>query len=588
MTTTNLGRVAIVPKGTYTAGPNKPLDLVRYQGASYLAKTATSALPTVTADWDLIAGDGASLYTWIKYADDSIGTGLSDSPVNKLFIGIAVNKASATESTVAADYTWSQIKGNDGSPTYTWIKYADDAIGTGLSNTSTGKKYIGIAVNKLTTTESTSAGDYEWSLIVGDPLYTWIKYADDSIGGGLSDSPTGKSYIGIAVNKTSATESTTASDYAWSLLSGGGGGGTVTSVAALTLGTTGTDVTSTVATGTTTPVITLNLPTASSNARGLLSSADWSTFNSKLSTLPTASTTVLGGVKVDGTSITISNGVISGASTYTLPTASTTVLGGVKVDGTTVTISNGVISAAGGSSYTLPTASTSVLGGVKVDGSTIKISGGVISAHGLVPPPDPYLATVKLLVQAAGISVGATTFTDTSPTPKTLTTIGNTIASATQARINNVSIAFDGTGDGISYPSISFSEDFTVEAWVYRTSAINSYMMLFGFSEWTGWTNNGNTFTVRGTNQFAVPDTINQWAHIAVVRSAGTVKVYFNGAAATPTSGIAISGNSVYDSIGLYNANMFGFAGYMDNIRFSTMARYTTNFTPQLSNFSTI
>jgi hypothetical protein len=62
--------------------------------------------------------------------------------------------------------------------------------------------------------------------------------------------------------------------------------GTVTSVAALTLGTTGTDLTSTVATGTTTPVITLNVPTASAANRGALSSADWSTFNGKF-TLPT-------------------------------------------------------------------------------------------------------------------------------------------------------------------------------------------------------------------------------------------------------------------------------------------------------------
>ena len=59
-------------------------------------------------------------------------------------------------------------------------------------------------------------------------------------------------------------------------------------------------------------------------------------------TLPTSSTTVLGGVKVDGSTITISNGVISGASTYSLPTASTTVLGGVKIDGTTITINNAV------------------------------------------------------------------------------------------------------------------------------------------------------------------------------------------------------------------------------------------------------
>lgn len=46
--------------------------------------------------------------------------------------------------------------------------------------------------------------------------------------------------------------------------------GTVTSVAALTLGTTGTDVSSTVVNGSTTPVITLNIPDASATARGLL------------------------------------------------------------------------------------------------------------------------------------------------------------------------------------------------------------------------------------------------------------------------------------------------------------------------------
>ena len=57
------------------------------------------------------------------------------------------------------------------------------------------------------------------------------------------------------------------------------GSGTVTSVAALTLGTTGSDLSSTVATGTTTPVITLNVPTASSTARGALSSTDWTKFN---------------------------------------------------------------------------------------------------------------------------------------------------------------------------------------------------------------------------------------------------------------------------------------------------------------------
>jgi hypothetical protein len=63
----------------------------------------------------------------------------------------------------------------------------------------------------------------------------------------------------------------------WNEISGSGGGGTVTSVAALTLGTTGTDLSSTVANSTTTPVITLNVPNASVAARGLVSK-DTQTF----------------------------------------------------------------------------------------------------------------------------------------------------------------------------------------------------------------------------------------------------------------------------------------------------------------------
>ena len=80
---------------------------------------------------------------------------------------------------------------------------------------------------------------------------------------------------------------------------------------------------------------------------------DLSGYLTQQYTLPTASTTVLGGVKVDGSTITINgSGVISGANTYSLPTATTTVLGGVKIDGSTITINNGVITAASSSTTT--------------------------------------------------------------------------------------------------------------------------------------------------------------------------------------------------------------------------------------------
>ncbi len=61
----------------------------------------------------------------------------------------------------------------------------------------------------------------------------------------------------------------------------GTGSGSVTNVSALTIATTGTDITSTVANSTTTPEITLNVPTASATNRGALSSSDWTAFNDK-------------------------------------------------------------------------------------------------------------------------------------------------------------------------------------------------------------------------------------------------------------------------------------------------------------------
>lgn len=84
--------------------------------------------------------------------------------------------------------------------------------------------------------------------------------------------------------------------------------GTVTSVAALTLGTTGTDLSSTVATGTTTPVITLNVPTASATNRGALSSTDWATFNGKQAAITGGATTIT------TANLTISRALVSDAS----------------------------------------------------------------------------------------------------------------------------------------------------------------------------------------------------------------------------------------------------------------------------------
>jgi len=88
-------------------------------------------------------------------------------------------------------------------------------------------------------------------------------------------------------------------------LVGGSGVGTVTSVAALTIGTSGTDLSSTVATSTTTPVITLNVPTASATNRGALSSADWTTFNNKQGTITLTTTGTSGAATFSSNTLNI-------------------------------------------------------------------------------------------------------------------------------------------------------------------------------------------------------------------------------------------------------------------------------------------
>ena len=95
-------------------------------------------------------------------------------------------------------------------------------------------------------------------------------------------------------------------------------------------------------------------------------------------TLPTASPSVLGGIKV-GNNLTIdANGVLSAnAGAYTLPTATTTTLGGVKVDGTSITIDgNGVITANAGSTSPSITTATGTINNATVGYQTLNITSG--------------------------------------------------------------------------------------------------------------------------------------------------------------------------------------------------------------------
>ena len=199
----------------------------------YLASSASSGVTTSTSGWttSVQTTSSSKKYLWnyevVTYTND---TKYTSSPV---IIGTYGDKGDTGPQGVQGP------KGADGTPRYTWIRYADNASGSGISNSPTGKTYIGFAYNKTTATESNTPSDYTWSLIKGEKgdtgvpgakgadgktTYTWIKYSDNSTGSGMYDTPKSTTqYIGIAVNKITATESHTPSDYTWSKFKGDDG-----------------------------------------------------------------------------------------------------------------------------------------------------------------------------------------------------------------------------------------------------------------------------------------------------------------------------------------------------------------------------
>lgn len=136
---------------------------------------------------------------------------------------------------------------------------------------------------------------------------------------------------------------------------GSGGAGSVSSVAALTLGTAGTNLSSTVANPTTNAVITLNVPTASAVNRGALSAADWTTFNNASGTVTSVSGAgTVNGITLTGTVTTAGSltlgGTLSGVSLTTqvsgiLPIANGGT--GTSVAGVTATITTAKLTALG-------------------------------------------------------------------------------------------------------------------------------------------------------------------------------------------------------------------------------------------------
>ena len=208
-----------------------------------------------------------------------------------------------------------------------------------------------------------------------------------------------------------------------------------------------------------------------------------------------------------------------------------------------------------------------------------------------------------LLVNCDGANDG-TTFSDSSGRPRnTITANGDVANTRVVRKIGDSSIKFDGTGDYLSIPASSDFDpgtNFTAECWFrYTADDEGGIMGTQDSSGYNGWffriTNTTDTldFNNYGSSGGAEAQvtsgtlswSVGTWYHIAVVKDGNDYEIFRDGtsvATATDSSSLT-SGGALF--IGKdYNVDYTNC--YMDEIRISNSARYTSSFTPQTTEFT--
>jgi len=224
------------------------------------------------------------------------------------------------------------------------------------------------------------------------------------------------------------------------------------------------------------------------------------------------------------------------------------------------------------------------------------------SGAGVVAPTpelaDPYFDNVELLLHGDGTS-GSTTITDSSPDPKTVTASGNAQIDTAIKKFGSGSVEFDGTNSKLTISGNPIgSGDFTIEFWVYSESISgNQYLMdIKGTNRLSIVRGDGSTSAPNeglgiydtgwnGANA-TLPDAIyqNNWNHIAISRTSGTMKAFVNGTSIDSwTNSLDYSNETI--EVGSAHSNQsftnFNFDGYIDDLRITNgVGRYTTDFNP--------
>lgn len=219
-------------------------------------------------------------------------------------------------------------------------------------------------------------------------------------------------------------------------------------------------------------------------------------------------------------------------------------------------------------------------------------------AGGGGPATDPFFSSVVLLLHLD--NTGSATVIDSSPQTQACSNAGGMSQQATIAQFG--SAAFCPSGSSVTVtddPSLDFATgDFTIEGWflrptgagvdidmVVKAASLYPYLIaLLSGKLWVSLKNSSNTVIATLTDASLWP--LDTWQHFALVRHNDDFLVFRNGTlvASTTVPGAVLQTNATNVRVGFGGA--IGAAdSYFDDVRFTTVARYTANFAVPTSAF---
>ena len=188
----------------------------------------------------------------------------------------------------------------------------------------------------------------------------------------------------------------------------------------------------------------------------------------------------------------------------------------------------------------------------------------------------------------------ANSFTD-SAEGNVVTVHGNTHTDTAVKKIGTASAQFDGSGDYLSVADgsdfVFGTGNFTLEAWINFSTVQNQGIMLLTdastsnvpYFQYYGSALQTGVNGVGTINSYSWTPVVDTWYHVAVSRSGSTCKLFIDG---TEVDSDSDSTDLTSDGLLIGAWSSRDWDGYMDEIRISNTARYTTSFTPSTSAFT--